>query len=70
MKSVGEKFPKFEKTAVVSLEPGKEFETLTLDNVKNGKWTVFFKHVKLNLLNFTKMFDFCITRRYKPVSKP
>jgi peroxiredoxin (alkyl hydroperoxide reductase subunit C) len=42
MKSVGDKFPKFEKTAVVSLEPGKEFETLTLDNVKNGKWSVFF----------------------------
>ncbi|MCF6358788.1 MAG: peroxiredoxin [Draconibacterium sp.] len=42
MKTVGDKFPKFEKQAVVSLEPGKEFETLTLDNVKNGKWTVFF----------------------------
>ena len=42
MLTVGDKFPKFEKQAVVSLEPGKEFETLTLDNVKNGKWTVFF----------------------------
>lgn len=42
MLSVGDKFPKFEKTAVVSLEAGKEFETLTLEDVKNGKWTVFF----------------------------
>ncbi len=42
MKSVGDKFPKFEKTAVVSLVPGKEFQTITDDIVKNGKWTVFF----------------------------
>jgi alkyl hydroperoxide reductase subunit AhpC len=42
MKSVGDKFPKFEKTAVVSLEPGKEFQTLTHENLNNGKWTVFF----------------------------
>lgn len=42
MLSVGDKFPKFKKQAVVSLEPGKEFETLTLENVKNGKWSVFF----------------------------
>ncbi len=42
MLTVGNKFPEFEKQAVVSLEPGKEFETLTLNDVKNGKWTVFF----------------------------
>lgn len=42
MKSVGEKFPKFEKTAVVSLEAGKEFEKVTLKDVTNGKWSVFF----------------------------
>lgn len=42
MLSVGDKFPKFKKQAVVSLEPGKEFDTLTLDHVKNGKWSVFF----------------------------
>ena len=42
MLTVGDKFPEFEKQAVVSLETGKEFETVTLDNVKNGKWTVFF----------------------------
>jgi peroxiredoxin (alkyl hydroperoxide reductase subunit C) len=41
MKTVGEKFPEFEKTAVVALEPGKEFKTITLDDVK-GKWSVFF----------------------------
>jgi len=42
MKTVGEKFPKFEKTAVVSLEAGKEFETISSDALKSGKWTVFF----------------------------
>jgi peroxiredoxin (alkyl hydroperoxide reductase subunit C) len=42
MKSVGDKFPKFEKTAVVSLEPGKEFATISDKDMKNGKWTVFF----------------------------
>ena len=42
MLTVGDKFPEFEKKAVVSLEPGKEFQTLTLDNVRNGQWTVFF----------------------------
>lgn len=42
MLTVGDKFPDFEKKAVVSLEPGKEFQTLTQDNIKNGKWTVFF----------------------------
>jgi lipoyl-dependent peroxiredoxin subunit C len=42
MLTVGNKFPEFEKQAVVSLLPGKEFETLTLNDIKNGKWTVFF----------------------------
>ncbi|SHF96124.1 peroxiredoxin (alkyl hydroperoxide reductase subunit C) [Mariniphaga anaerophila] len=42
MLTVGDKFPDFEKKAVVSLEPGKEFITLTQDNLKNGKWSVFF----------------------------
>ncbi len=41
MKTVGDKFPDFEKTAVVSLEPGKEFEKVTLDKLK-GKWSIFF----------------------------
>jgi len=41
MKTIGEKFPAFTKEAVVSLEPGKEFKTLTNANI-NGKWTVFF----------------------------
>jgi peroxiredoxin (alkyl hydroperoxide reductase subunit C) len=41
MKTVGNKFPEFEKTAVVSLEPGKEFKSITLDDLK-GKWTIFF----------------------------
>lgn len=42
MLTIGNKFPEFEKQAVVSLVPGKEFETLTLNDIKNGKWTVFF----------------------------
>lgn len=42
MKSVGDKFPEFKKKAVVSLEPGKEFAEVTLKDVVNGKWTVFF----------------------------
>lgn len=42
MLTVGKKFPEFKKKAVVSLEPGKEFDTITLKNVVNGKWSVFF----------------------------
>jgi len=42
MLTVGDKFPEFEKQAVVSLEPGKEFKTLTSADIKNGNWTVFF----------------------------
>lgn len=41
MKTIGQKFPGFKKTAVVSTEAGKEFATLTQDDVK-GKWSVFF----------------------------
>ncbi len=41
MKTIGEKFPAFSKEAVVSLEAGKEFKTLTNADI-NGKWTVFF----------------------------
>jgi len=40
---VGEQFPAFEKRAVVSLEPGKEFATIS-NNFENGegRWTVIF----------------------------
>jgi len=41
MKTIGEKFPAFTKEGVVSLEPGKEFKTLTNADI-DGKWTVFF----------------------------
>jgi len=41
MKTIGDKFPDFKKTAVVSLEAGKEFDTLTNDCLK-GKWSVIF----------------------------
>lgn len=41
MKTIGEKFPEFKKEAVISLEPGKEFKTLTNVDIA-GKWTVFF----------------------------
>ena len=44
MITIGEKFPAFSKTAVVSLEKGKEFETLTSDYLVNDEniWTVMF----------------------------
>ncbi len=41
MKTIGEKFPEFKKTGVVSLEAGKEFETITNDSF-SGKWSVIF----------------------------
>ncbi|WP_410488756.1 peroxiredoxin [Alistipes sp. ZOR0009] len=43
MLSVGSKLPEFSKTAVVSLEHGKEFATITSeDHKKAGKWLVLF----------------------------
>ncbi len=41
MLTIGQKFPEFKKTAVVSLEAGKEFETMTNEDL-NGKWSVVF----------------------------
>jgi peroxiredoxin (alkyl hydroperoxide reductase subunit C) len=41
MLTVGEKFPSFELTAVVDLDPKKAFETIT-ENSYAGKWKVFF----------------------------
>lgn len=41
MKTIGEKFPEFKKEAVVSLEAGKEFKTLTNADIA-GKWAVVF----------------------------
>lgn len=38
---VGEKFPEFKMPAVVSLEKGKEFQDLSLSNLR-GKWSVVF----------------------------
>jgi len=41
--SVGSTFPEFNKTAVVSLEKGKEFANITSeDHKKDGKWMVQF----------------------------
>jgi peroxiredoxin (alkyl hydroperoxide reductase subunit C) len=41
--SVGSKLPEFSKTAVVSLEKGKEFAAITSeDHKKDGKWLVLF----------------------------
>lgn len=41
--SIGEKFPAFNKTTVVSLEKGKEFGEITNeDHQKGGKWMVMF----------------------------
>lgn len=39
--SVGEKFPEFNLTSVVSLTEGKEFEQIDNSKIK-GKWSVFF----------------------------
>lgn len=47
MISLGEKFPKFNKKAVVSMEPGKEFANITSnDHIKEGKWMVMFWYPK------------------------
>ncbi len=44
---VGEKFPAFSKSATVSIEMGKEFETISNeDHVKAGKWMVMFWYPK------------------------
>jgi alkyl hydroperoxide reductase subunit AhpC len=44
MLTIGQKFPEFSKTAVVSIEKGKEFETLTSEYLVNDDnvWTVMF----------------------------
>jgi peroxiredoxin (alkyl hydroperoxide reductase subunit C) len=41
MLGVGEKFPDYRVTATVSLEKGKEFETITNDDYA-GKWKIYF----------------------------
>jgi alkyl hydroperoxide reductase subunit AhpC len=40
--SVGSVFPSFKKTAVVSLEKGNEFYTISSEDHKNNKWLVMF----------------------------
>lgn len=41
--SVGSQFPSFEKTAVVSIEKGKEFDDVSSERfIKNGRWMVMF----------------------------
>jgi alkyl hydroperoxide reductase subunit AhpC len=44
MIGIGEKFPEFNKQAVVSLEKGKEFENINSDSLINddNRWTVMF----------------------------
>ena len=44
MLTIGQKFPEFSKTAVVSIEKGKEFETITSEFLVNDEnvWTVMF----------------------------
>ncbi len=45
--SIGSKFPEFNKTAVVSLDHGKEFSEITSeDHKKAGKWMVMFWYPK------------------------
>jgi len=41
--SIGSRFPAFKKKAVVSIEKGKEFAEISLeDNISKGLWTVMF----------------------------
>ena len=42
--SVGSTFPTFKKTAVISIEKGKEFTEITSENIvnENNQWTVMF----------------------------
>ena len=63
---VGSTFPAYEKTAVVSLEKGKEFYTLSSESLKNedGRWTVMFWWPKdftfvcpTEIAEFNKNFD-------------
>ena len=44
MINIGQQFPSFSKTAVVGLEKGKEFGTLTSDSLvnENNEWTCMF----------------------------
>ena len=42
MKTIGKKFPNFNKKAVVSLEVGKEIKEEFTNADIDGKWTVFF----------------------------
>jgi peroxiredoxin (alkyl hydroperoxide reductase subunit C) len=47
MLSIGDLFPEFSKKTVVSTEDGKEFSTLSLEEVKkDGKWLVMFWYPK------------------------
>ena len=47
MVKIGQPFPKFEKLAAVSLEMGKEFETITSEDHKSaGDWMVMFWYPK------------------------
>ncbi|KGE70758.1 peroxiredoxin [Spirochaeta lutea] len=47
MLTIGDSFPEFSKLATVSLEKGKEFETVTHeDHKKDGKWMVMFWYPK------------------------
>jgi len=47
MITIGERFPHFEKTATVSLDKDKEFETISADQHRTaGKWMVMFWYPK------------------------
>ncbi len=45
--SIGDKFPEYKKTAVVSIEAGKEFAEITSEDHKDeNKWMVMFWYPK------------------------
>lgn len=45
MLTIGDKFPQFKAQAVVSMEKGKEFQTVTNDSYA-GKWLIFYAYPK------------------------
>ncbi|HKJ82282.1 MAG TPA: peroxiredoxin [Ignavibacteriaceae bacterium] len=65
MISLRKQFPEFKKTAVVSLEAGKEFKTITSEDYKaEGKWMIMFWYPKdftfvcpTEIATFNKNFD-------------
>lgn len=58
MLTIGDKFPSFSLTACVSIDDGKEFQTIT-DSTYDGKWkTVFFWPLDFTFVCPTEIIEF------------